>query len=105
MTPEEQWIQINNAIRALTDVQSKHDERLDRLTEQVQRNAVSIEKTTLQSKNNDAQIEKNAAAIRDLIVVSRTIVDSQLQTNAQLDRLETIVEAFIKSLQKPNGLN
>jgi len=98
MTPEEQWIQINKAIRALTDAQSKHDERLDRLTSHDQSQDTRI-------KKNDVQIEKNAAAIRDLIVVSRTLVDSQLQTDEQLKRLEKIVEAFIKSLQKPNGQN
>jgi len=98
MTPEEQWVQINHAIQALVGVQSKHDERIEKLDDH-------IEKLT-------AKVDKNAEGIRDLIVVSRTLIDSHLQIDAKLDRLldgvdrlRDIVQAFIKSLQKPNGQN
>jgi hypothetical protein len=98
VTPEQQWIQINNAIQALVDVQGKHDERIEKLTNSVHK--ISVE------------TEKNAAAIRDLVVVSRTLLDSHIQIDAELkrlvgtvDRLGDIIAAFVKSLQKPNGQN
>jgi methyl-accepting chemotaxis protein len=98
VTPEQQWIQINNAIQALMDVQGKHDERIEKIT-------TSVDKISVQT-------EKNAAAIRDLVVVSRTLLDSHIQIDAELkrlvgtvDRLGDMIAAFVKSLQKPNGQN
>jgi hypothetical protein len=96
--PEQQWIQINNAIQALVDVQGKHDERIAKLT-------ANVDKIS-------GQTEKNAAAIQDLVVVSRSLLDSHIQIDAELkrlvgtvDRLGDIIAAFVKSLQKPNGQN
>ena len=51
----------------------------------------------------DGQIEKNTAAIRDLIVVSRTVVDQQQETEKQLQVLIKTMNAFLKGFQKPNG--
>jgi hypothetical protein len=105
VTPEQQWIQINNAIQALVDVQGKHDERIEKLTN-------GVDKISLQVDKISVQTEKNAAAIRDLVVVSRTLLDSHIQIDAELkrlvgtvDRLGDIIAAFVKSLQKPNGQN
>ncbi len=49
MTPEERFTKIENAIQSLTETQVRHDEQLD----------------------------KQNAAIRDLIAVSRMLLDSQ----------------------------
>ena len=51
----------------------------------------------------DAQIEKNTAAIKDLIVVSRTVIDARRTTETQLQLLIKAVNAFLKGFQKPNG--
>ena len=66
MTPEERFTKIENAIQSLIETQSEHA----------------------------AQIEKQNAGIRDLIVVSRTVLTSiqQLQT-VQDKMIEEVREA------------
>ena len=66
MTPEERFTKIENAILALTETQARHE----------------------------LQMEKQSAGIRDLIVVSRTLVDTvsrlseaQSRTDAQIQEL------------------
>jgi hypothetical protein len=56
MTPEERFTKIENLLSTMTEHAAGHEERLARLEENA---------------------EKNEAAIRDLIVVSRVLVDSQ----------------------------
>ena len=56
MTPEERFTQIENAIQALIEIQSQHE----------------------------AQIEKQNAGIRDLVLVSRTLLDSQKEVTKQI---------------------
>lgn len=58
----------------------------------------------------DELIAKNAAAIRDLIAVSRTLIDTQQKTGEQLAELDAevkelarILKAFLESREKPNG--
>src|SRR5688500_6943484 len=63
MIPEEQWTKIENALRHAAEIQAQHEEIFRRHAENLVR--------------NDSQIAKNSAAIRDLIVVSRTLLDSQ----------------------------
>jgi|SRR6266850_3391591 len=96
MTPEERFTKIENAIQALTETQAKHD----------------------------SQIEKQNAGIRDLIVLSRTFLDSQKEVTSQIkqldeaqrhtdDRLNSLneklaalidtVDRFLKGMEKPNG--
>jgi hypothetical protein len=59
VTPEERFTKIENAIRYLTEKQV----------------------------HSDLQIEQNRAAIRDLIIVSRTLVDSQKSNQAQIQQM------------------
>ena len=59
MTPEERFTTIENMMKALTEGQVR----------------------------NEAEIEKNSAAIRDLIMVSRTLVDAQMRTDGQIKEL------------------
>ncbi|MBI2149436.1 MAG: hypothetical protein HYU27_02370 [Acidobacteria bacterium] len=96
MTPEERFTKIENAIQALTETQARHE----------------------------TQIEKQNAGIRDLIVVSRTLLDSQKEVSTQvqqvanqiqelrlaqkdtderLNALITTVDRFIQGLQGRNG--
>jgi hypothetical protein len=59
MTPEERFIKIENLLVFLTDRQV----------------------------HNEAEIEKHNAAIRDLVVISRTLLDSQKETTTQIQAL------------------
>ena len=89
MSSEERWVRIENALQTVAERQVV----------------------------NELQTEKNTAAIRDLIVISRTLIDSQRETDVRLkiltevldklqisvDKLQISVDKFLKGLQKPNG--
>ena len=63
MTPEERFTRIENAIQSLVETQGRHE----------------------------AEIEKQNAGIRDLIIVSRTILESQKEiVNSQKQVIEQI---------------
>ena len=110
MTPEERWIKIENAIQALLASQGQHEAELSESRVQIAENAKQIAENGKQIADNAKQIarisqetEKNTAAIKDLIVVSRTVVDAQRATETQLQRLIDTVNALLKGFQKPNG--
>ena len=65
MTPEERFTKIENALQSLAERQAQHEEL----------------------------IAKNTAGIRDLVAVSRTIVDAQLRTNAQIEATGAQIKA------------
>lgn len=69
MTPEEQFMKIENALRHAAEIQSQHAESFARHEEAIARNAEAI------ARHAEA-ITRDEAAIRDLIVVSRTLVDT-----------------------------
>jgi uncharacterized coiled-coil DUF342 family protein len=79
MTPEERLTRIENAIQALTEVQAKHDTQIAGLTVQV--------------GDLTTQVEKQNAGIRDLIVVSRTLIDSQKETTTQIQEFREAQQA------------
>ena len=97
MTPEERLTRIENAIQALIETQARHEAQLEK---------------------HSAIMERHSAGIRDLIVVSRTVVDAQQATDntirqliGTVDRLANTVEqlsgsvnTLVKSFQKPNGI-
>jgi hypothetical protein len=68
MTPEERFTRIENSLNAVAEYQARHAEALAR---------------------HDEEIDKHNAAIRDLIVVSRTILESQKETTVQIQALAT----------------
>ena len=121
MTPEERWIKIENSIQALLGLQAQHEVEIAENRGQIAENHKQIAETTKQIarfgeqmerkiSQIDAQIEKNTAAIRDLIVVSRTVIETQQATDKQIDRVKVqlellikTVDAFVKGFQKPNG--
>ena len=82
MSSEERWVRIENALQTVAERQVM----------------------------NEIQTEKNTAAIRDLIAISRTLIDSQRETDVRLkiltediNKLQIAVDKFVKGLQKPNG--
>ena len=121
MTPEERWIKIENALHALIETQGQHqvdiaenNKQIARVVERWDKMERKTSQIDSQIERIDAQIEKNTAAIRDLILVSRTLVDTQQAADRQmkqidsdirasLDRLVQTLEALFKRLQKPNG--
>ena len=125
MTPEERWIKIENAIEALVGSQAQHEaeiaenrgqiaetrSQIAETSKQIARISEQMERKTAQI---DAQIEKNTAAIRDLIVVSRTVIETQQNNEKRMDRMHSEIKAeierliraletFLKGFQKPNG--
>lgn len=66
MTPEERLTKIENAIHALTEAVAQHDSVLTR---------------------HESLLAREEAAIRDLIVVSRTFIDSQKEVTTQIQEL------------------
>ena len=89
MTSEERFTKIENTLLHLSEIQV----------------------------GQQAEIDKQNAGIRDLIVVARTIVDSQKASqeaqrrsdnrldvlNEKLSSLIDTVDRFLKGMQKPNG--
>jgi hypothetical protein len=69
VTPEERLTRIETAIQALAERQATHE----------------------------TQIEKNTAAIRDLIVVSRTVLDAQKGSD---ERLAALIQAQLETERK-----
>ena len=56
MTPEERFTKIENAVHALTEIQARHE----------------------------VMLEKQNSGIRDLILVTRTVLDSQREVTGQI---------------------
>ena len=88
MNAEERFTRIENSIQALVEIQSRRE----------------------------SQLEKQSAGIRDLIVVSRTLIDAQQSADktinqlivtvdrlaSTVDQLSVSVNTLVKSFQKPN---
>ena len=139
MTPEERWTKIENAIQALLGSQAHHEAEIAENRGQILETARQLTETRKQvsdvskqiatigqqmerkTSQIDAQIEKNTSAIRDLIVVSRPVIDAQQTTEKHIERIHSdmalmhsdlkaelellikAVNAFVKGFQKPNG--
>jgi hypothetical protein len=107
MTPEERWTRIEEQTAENQRQIAENARQIARMGEQMERRSIQT----------DAQIEKNTSAVRDLIVVSRAVIDAQLanerrmermdrnvaEIKSQLDLLIKDLRAFLKNLQKPNG--
>ncbi len=118
MTPEERWTKIEDGIQAL---QAQHEADIRESRWQIAENRKQIAETDKQiarlerkTSQIDAQIEKNTDAIRDLIVVSRTVLETQQANDKRMDRMHSEIKgeidrlikamnAFLKGFQKPNG--
>src|SRR5215470_9609491 len=75
MTPEERFTRIENAIQALVDTQARHE----------------------------VQLEKQNAGIRDLIVVSRTIIDAQQKADNNMNQLTGRVDQLTGRVDQLTG--
>jgi methyl-accepting chemotaxis protein len=110
MTPEERLTRIENAIHALVDSQERQQLQLEK-------HSAQLEKHSAQLERQSALLEQHGRGIRDLIVVSRTLVEAQQSTDSTIkqligtvDRMSNTVEGLsvavttlVKSFQKPNG--
>jgi septal ring factor EnvC (AmiA/AmiB activator) len=103
MTPEERFTKMENLLQAMMEHQAKQQEQIDKHSEQIQKHAELIEKHTEQIQKHSEQIEKQNAGIRDLIVVSRTVLDSvqelrdaQVATNGKLNILIDTVDRIVR---------
>jgi len=125
MTPEERWTKIDNAIEENSrqiaensNLIAENSKLIAENSKQIAENSRQIDRMGAQwetrSAQIDAQIEKNTTAIRDLIVVSRSVIESQkiaekqftqihAEIKAEIERLIKAVEVFLKGFQKPNG--
>jgi hypothetical protein len=96
MTTEERFTRIENILQSVVETHARHE----------------------------MQFEKQNAGIRDLVVVSRTLIEAQQRTDSNVNRLAGTVDqlshyvdqlsryvdqlsrdvsALLKSLRKPNG--
>jgi hypothetical protein len=86
MTTEERFERIERAIEAIVATQSRHDAEIEK---------------------NNQMIDKHNAAIRDLIAVSRSLVDSQIKTQNSHDRemgeIREALAALIKTVDRIIG--
>lgn len=71
MTPEERFTKIENLLAALTESQVRHDAIIDK---------------------QSAAIEKQHEGLQQLVLVSRTLIDSQLKVTAQISALSAEID-------------
>jgi hypothetical protein len=71
MTPEERFTKIENALSYCVEIQKHMDSNLAR---------------------HEAEIEKVTAGVRDLVIVSRTLIDAQKDSAARAERMERLNE-------------
>ena len=93
MTPEERYIKLENLMQTVIEAQAVFSEQQAALTER-QAGQASL-------------IEQDQAAIRDLIAVSRTLVDAQVEIAAKVKALtesvrehEGRIEALIDTVDR-----
>jgi hypothetical protein len=76
MTPEERFTTIENLLAALTESQVRNEAQI--------------------AAHNTA-IEQQNAGIRDLIAASRTLVDAQMKTTAQIEAVTSNIDLLSQS--------
>ena len=69
MTPEERFTRMENLLQAMMEHHARQQEAIDKHTEQIDKHSEQIDKQTV-------EIEKQNAGIKDLVIVSRTVLDS-----------------------------
>jgi hypothetical protein len=95
MTPEERLTRIENILASVTESQVRHE--------------VDIEKLKSWAEQHSRDIDKQNAGIRDLIVVSRTVLESQQRTDDQIRELTSKVNQLTENIDRliqgrgPNG--
>ena len=85
MTPEERFTRMENLLNAILERQVTVDVQLETSARQIHQNAQQIQEHT-------QQLEKTAAGIRDLAVVSGTLIEAQQRTNDQIQQLHRDID-------------
>ncbi len=93
MSPEERFTRIENAIEALMEIQARHQTQIEMHTAQLEKQSAQLEKQS-------AQIEQQGAGIRDLIVLSRTFLDSLTKSDAQMEELREALKTLTRNVDK-----
>ena len=120
-TSEQRLTRIENAIEALVGMQAQHDLQIAENAKLFRKTEELIAKNAEQIGMNSGQIGKHEAALRDLILISRTLIEAQRDTDKQIkemganldirlralangiDDFRAAVDAFLRGLHKPNG--
>ena len=96
MTPEERLKAIENLLAALTESQVRREAQIDKHQQEIEKHSAQIEKN----------IKEQRAAIRDLIIVSRTTLnsimelrESQKATDEKLHILIETIDRIIRNQQ------
>jgi hypothetical protein len=90
MTPEENWKRIDNALRYISEMQAKHEDNFAKIE------AMHARHEAMQAKH-DENFARHEAAIRDLIIVSRTLVDSHKELAENQKKHEVLLDALMQS--------
>ena len=91
MTPEERFTRIENFLATVAEFHARQAEIQTRHDAEIERNNAAIDK-------HNAVIDKHNAAIRDLVVISRTLIDSHKRIEADIDKLREAQQATDEKL-------
>src|SRR5579884_24192 len=89
MTPEERFTKIENLMQTVVEAQAELAERQNVLAER--------------QEKQQALVEQDRAAIRDLIVVSRTLIESQRETDVRLKALAEGIKELRETARENEG--
>jgi hypothetical protein len=87
MTPEERFTRIENILGTVAEFHARQAEIQARHDAEIERTHAAIDKHSAAIDKHSAVIDKHNAAIRDLVVISRTLIDSHERIEAEIDKL------------------
>jgi hypothetical protein len=87
MTPEERYTRMENLMHSVVEMQAHLTGRQDKLAEQQEKFAEQQQKLAERQEKHQVLIEQDRAAIRDLIAINRTVVESQQETATKLNQV------------------
>ena len=99
MTPEERFENIENLLNMVAGNLVLFHTEIQELKEGVQDLREGVRELKETQVEQAAQIDKHSAAIRDLIVVSRTLLDSQKEVTVQILALREAQRATDEKLR------
>src|SRR3954463_4558199 len=99
MTPEERFTIIENLMKTAAEFHARHEESLARHEERFGRQEEWVARHEEWFARNEAETAKNTAAIRDLIVISRTLLDSQEAAAGRMEEMRAGINALRETQQ------
>jgi hypothetical protein len=87
MTPEERFTRIENLLATVAENQAMQAENQARRDAEIEKHNTVIDKLNTVIDKHNTVIDKHNAAIRDLIAISRTLIDSHQRIEAEIDKL------------------